>query len=367
MDTVDITIIGAGVIGLAIAQKLAGTEKDLLILEQHRSFGTETSSRHSEVIHAGIYYPKDSLKAKFCVAGKIAMYDYCRRNRIPFKQLGKLIVATKSEEEPILEEILGKARTNGVFDLQWMSRQELQRLEPELQATQALFSPSTGIIDSHSFMRSLLANAESKGANLVCLTPVERIEPVKEGFEVHVGGENPFHFHTRILINAGGLYAQDISRKISGLNPHSIPPIYFCKGNYFAISGKSPFSHLIYPVPEPNVAGLGVHSTIDLAGQVRFGPDVQYIDTIDYDVSLKNLPQFYHSIRRYFPGLPDASLRPDYSGIRPKLQGPGDPVADFIIQDASIHQLPGLIQLYGIESPGFTSSLAIADHVHTLL
>ncbi len=367
METVDITIIGAGVIGLAIARKVAAPGKSVLILEQHRAFGTETSSRHSEVIHAGIYYPQDSLKAKFCVAGKIAMYDYCQQNGLPFQRVGKLIVATEPEEEPILEEILKKAHANGVDDLQWLSQQELRQREPALKATQALFSPSTGIIDSHAFMRSLLANAESQGANLACLTPVLHVEPSKDGFEIQVGGASPFHFQTRVLINAAGLSAQEIARKIVDLPPNTIPALFLCKGNYFATSGKSPFSHLIYPVPEPNVAGLGVHSTLDLAGQVRFGPDVQYIDQVDYDVSLENLPKFYRSIRRYFPQLPDGALHPDYAGIRPKLQAPGAAVVDFVIQDASDHQLPGLIQLYGIESPGFTSSLAIADYVSSLL
>ena len=366
MDRVDISIIGAGVVGLAIAQHLASPQRQLMILEQHSSFGHETSSRNSEVIHAGIYYPQGSLKATLCVTGKQKLYEYCEKNNIPHQRIGKIIVATKSEEDPILQSILKKAENNGVHDLQWQSQKQLQQIEPEVQGTLALLSPSTGIIDSHMLMRSFLGKAENQGAHFVAQAHVTHIEIVTDGFIVRVsnGGE-VYTFHTRILINSAGLHAQKVSHTIEGLASETIPPIYLCKGNYFSMNGKSPFAHLIYPVPEK--AGLGIHATLDLAGQTRFGPDTEYIDQENYEVSLDNLPKYYQAIRRYYPNLPDHALQPGYVGIRPKLQAPGESFQDFVIQDQSDHQIPGLIQLYGIESPGLTSSLAIAESVHKLL
>lgn len=367
MESVDLTIVGAGAVGLATAFTLADESRSTIILEQHSSFGTETSSRNSEVIHAGIYYPANSLKAVLCVQGKHEMYAYCEKYQIPHRRLGKFIVATKAAEEATLEGILKKALQNGVDDLTWQTAAALSQVEPNLKATLGLLSPSTGIIDSHSLMRSYLANAESKGAAIAYQAKVERVETDANGFVVHVGGKEQFKFRTRCLVNSGGLYAQKVSLAIDGLPRHSIPTLYLCKGNYFTLTGKSPFHRLIYPVPEPDGTGLGIHVTLDMAGQARFGPDTQYLDTIDYAVSMQNLAKFYPAIRRYYPGLVNDSLQPGYSGIRPKLQAPGAAVEDFVIQGQEQHQLKGYVALYGIESPGITASLAIAKRVKSLL
>jgi len=366
MDHVDICIIGAGVVGLAIAQKLASSSNHVVILEQHASFGQETSSRNSEVIHAGIYYSTGSLKAQLCVAGKRALYDYCERHQVPHRRVEKLIVATTPKEEAVLHDLLQKAIANGVEDLTWWSSKKLQAEESEVSAALALHSPSTGIVDSHALMRSFLGKAESQGASLAAKTKLVQVEVLSEGFRVHdQSDEEHTIFHTSILINSAGLQAQRMASQIDRLDPQVIPPLYLCKGNYFTLQGKSPFSRLIYPIPE--AGGLGVHATLDLAGQTRFGPDFEYIEQEDYQVSLQNLPQYYQTIRRYYPGLKEDSLLPGYVGIRPKLQAPGDPFHDFVIQDEQVHQIPGLIQLFGIESPGLTSALAIADYVANLL
>jgi len=368
MDQVDITIIGAGVVGLAIAQKLASDKRSIILLERNTSFGEETSSRNSEVIHAGIYYPKESLKARFCVAGRKMLYDYCRKNQIPHQPIGKLIVATCAAEEPALEEIFAKAKENGVDDLQWLAQEKVKIMEPNLRATTALFSPSTGIIDSHALMRCLLSQGESQGLLFAANSEAKSIIPEGNGFIVQAkDGRENFTFRSHCVINAAGLQAQNVASQIEGLDESTIPPGYLCKGNYFSIQGKAPFSHLIYPVPEANGVGLGIHATLDLAGQVKFGPDTEYVDHIDYRESIQNLPKYYQAIRRYFPTLPEDSLAPAYAGIRPKIQAPGAPFQDFVIQTEATHQIPGLIQLFGIESPGLTSCLAIADYVEHLL
>lgn len=368
MDFIDCCVIGAGVIGLAIGRGLAARGQQVVILDRERQFGEGISSRNSEVIHAGIYYPATSLKALTCVRGKQLLYEYCGEKKVWHRRCGKLIVATESAEEPVLDEIRKKACGNGVDDLEFWSADRVKDAEPEVRATMALFSPSTGIVSSHELMSAYLGDFESDGGIFVGKTRVKKVVVENRGFTVicDVEGEE-YRFAARILINSAGLGAQALAKSIEGIDKTSIPPLYLCRGNYFTMSGRSPFDHLIYPVPETSGAGLGVHATIDPGGQVRFGPDVEYADVENYAVSTDRLDQYYAAVRRYFPGLPDDSLSPGYVGIRPKLQGPGEPPADFIIQGTADHGVPGLVQLFGIESPGLTSSLAIADDVIGLL
>lgn len=368
MNKVDYTIIGAGVVGLAIAAELSRSDWTGLLIERNKTFGEETSSRNSEVIHAGIYYPQNSLKAELCVQGKSKLYKYCKENNIPHKKVGKLIVATCEEEEETLKEIYSKAVANQVNDLSWMERKEVGQLEPNVKATKALFSPSTGIIDTHTLMRSLLRTAENRGLYFIPETEVIKIDPQVDGFLIQSRERSgDFTYHSKIVVNAAGLSAQSVASHIQGLDPSSIPKLHLCKGNYFKLSGKPPFKHLIYPVPEKNGAGLGIHATLDLQGQVRFGPDAEYVDNIDYQPNIDNLPKYYQAIRRYFPTLQNNSLQADYAGIRPKIQGPGETVKDFVIQTEIEHNMRGLIQLFGIESPGLTSCIAIADRVAHLV
>ncbi len=367
IDKVDITIIGAGVIGLAIARTLAPRYSNMLILEQADIPGSGISSRNSEVIHAGIYYPSGSLKARLCVRGKELLYDYCQHHAIEHKKIGKLIVARHSKDISTLQKLESQAIQNGVNDLQWWDEKKLQSEEPHVKAQLALLSPSTGIIDSHALMLSLLGEAESHGAQLVCRSKVIQISPEQSGFRVSVANDDTdnsaFHFHSKIVINAAGLGAQTLASNIEGLDKQLVPPLHLCKGNYFSYTAPSPFRHLIYPVPEANTKGLGIHATLDLGGQVRFGPDTEYIDKEDYQVNPEQVVRFQSAIRHYFPALENDKLIPDYAGIRPKLQGPNDPFEDFKIQSSKQHGLKGLIQLFGIESPGLTSSLAIAEEV----
>jgi L-2-hydroxyglutarate oxidase LhgO len=320
-----------------------------------------TSSRNSEVIHAGIYYPAGSLMARLCVAGKQALYDYCRDRGIPHRNSGKLIVATRPEEMAKLAAIKAHAEANGVADLEQLSGTEARALEPALACEAALLSPSTGIVDSHSYMLSLRGEAEAAGAAFAFLAPLERGRVTADGFELDVGGEAPMTLACDMLINSAGLSATAIARLLDGMPLDLIPPAYLAKGCYFSCNAKAPFSRLIYPVPEPG--GLGVHLTLDLAGQARFGPDVEWVDHIDYTVDPARGERFYPAIRRYWPSLPDGALMPSYSGMRPKIVPPAVAVQDFMIQGAQTHGVPGLINLFGIESPGLTSSLAIADYV----
>lgn len=368
LDRVDTCVIGGGVVGLAVGRALANAGREVIVLERESQYGQGVSSRNSEVIHAGIYYPAGSLKAQLCVEGKMRLYEYCESRGISHARCGKLIVATQPEEEPVLQDILDKASANGVDDLQWWSADQLARAEPSVRATLALYSPSTGIISSHELMRALLADIEQAGGILAEHTCVMSVTRRDGQFIVMcTSGEDEYRFACRNLVNAAGLGAQAVAAGFDFLDPQTIPPRYLCKGNYFMLSGKNPFSHLIYPVPEPSGAGLGVHATIDLGGQARFGPDVEYIDEEDYVVSTRREADYYTAVRRYFPSLADGQLVPGYVGIRPKLQGPGDPPADFVIQDASTHDIEGLVQLFGIESPGLTSSMAIADYVARVL
>lgn len=365
MDRVECVVVGAGVVGLAIARRLAQAGREVIVLEAADAIGTVTSSRNSEVIHAGIYYAAGSLMARMCVAGKHQLYAYCRDRGIPFRQCGKLIVATGAADIERLGAIRAHAACNGVEDLSLLSGAEARALEPALRCEAALLSPSTGIIDSHSYMLSLRGDAESAMAAFAFLAPLLSTAVAADGFVLEVGGESPMRLFCTTLINAAGLLAAAVARGIDGMPVHLIPAAYLAKGNYFSCSAKAPFSRLIYPVPEPG--GLGVHLTLDLAGQARFGPDVEWIDRIDYAVDPARAARFYPAIRRYWPTLPDDALMPSYAGIRPKIVPPAVAVQDFLIQGPSAHGIGGLVNLFGIESPGLTSSLAIADHVADLL
>ena len=359
-DRVDCVVIGAGGIGLAVARRLAQSGREVIVIEAEARIGTGTSSRNSEVIHAGIYYPPNSLKARLCVAGKLALYDYCRSRGVPHQRIGKLIVAVTEAELETLARLRDQAAANGVTDLTFLSRAEVKAIEPEVFCVGALFSPSTGIIDSHQLMLAYQGEAEAAGAVIAFSSPVEQIVAEQGGFRIETGGRTKAAISARLLVNAAGLKAQAISRRLRGLARKTIPPGYFLKGNYFTLSGRPPFRHLIYPAPV--VGGLGTHVTLDIGGQVRFGPDTEQVTDLDYTVDPARAESFYLGIRRYYPALPDGSLNPGYAGIRPKLGTPGEE-ADFMIQGPAEHGVPGLVNLYGIESPGLTASLAIADAV----
>lgn len=351
-------VIGAGVVGISVARELAGRGLDVLVLEAGDRIGEETSSRNSEVIHAGIYYPTDSLKARLCLEGRELLYDYCARREIPHRRCGKLIVATDVSQEPALQAIARQAEANGVTDLRWLDGAEARALEPDIRAQSALLSPSTGIIDSHRLMLSLRADAEASGALFVMRAPVLGGEVTEQGIVLDVGGTDPCRLRVDWLVNAAGLGACDLAARLRGFPRDRVPRAYFAKGNYFALRGRSRFQRLIYPIPEPG--GLGVHITLDLAGQVRFGPDVEWVDRPDYQLDESRARNFYQSIRRYWPGLPDEALVPAYVGVRPKISGPQEPAADFLIQGPRDHGIKGLVNLFGIESPGLTSCLALA-------
>jgi len=364
MET-DCVVIGAGVVGLAIARNLAQAGRDVVIIEAADAIGTATSSRNSEVIHAGLYYQPGSLKARFCVAGKAMLYEYCASHGISHQRLGKLIVATDDSQRATLDQIQARAAACGVTDLAPLTAAEVRALEPDLACVAALLSPSTGIIDSHGLMLALQGDAEQHGAMIAFNTPVLGGRIGDGRIELACGGADPLHLTARAVVNAAGLGAQAIGRALAGLPPESVPPLYFAKGNYFSLAGRTPFRRLIYPVPEQ--AGLGVHVTLDLGGQARFGPDVEWVQDLYYPVDPARAEPFYAAVRRYWPGLADAALQPAYAGIRPKLTAPGQAAADFVIQGPLDHGVPGLVCLYGIESPGLTGSMAIAAHVGGLL
>jgi L-2-hydroxyglutarate oxidase LhgO len=365
-ETVDCVVIGAGVVGLACARALALRGREIIVLEQAEAIGTETSSRHSEVIHAGIYYEPGSLKARFCVEGKLKMYRFMDERGIPYKRLGKLIAATSENQIGALHQIKARAEKNGVMDLEFLSHNEVTAREPELRCITALWSPSTGVADSHAFMLGLQGDAEDQGAMIAFFAPVERGTVADDGIILEVGGAGAMTLKAKTVVNAAGLHTQSLTHAFEGFPKDRIPPWHYCKGNYYALSGcRAPFSSLIYPAPEQ--AGLGVHLTLDLAGQARFGPDVEWIDEIDYDVDPKRADSFYAAVRKYWPGLPDGALQPAYAGIRPKIQAEGEPAADYMIHGPSDHGVPGLVNLYAIESPGMTSALAIADQVAEML
>jgi L-2-hydroxyglutarate oxidase LhgO len=365
VDSVDAAVIGAGVIGLAVAAALAKAGREVIVLESADAIGTGTSSRNSEVIHAGIYYPADSLKARTCVEGRERLYPYCEAHGVGHRRCGKLIVATEESQIAGLEALQLKALANGVDDIRWMEDRDAMALEPALDCVGALLSPSTGIIDSHGLMLAYQGEAEGAGAVIAFNSPVTGGAVREGGIELRVGGDQPMTLAAREVVNAAGLFAQPVAASIQGLDPATVPPRYFAKGSYFSLAGRAPFSHLIYPAPE--AAGLGVHLTLDLGGQAKFGPDVEWIEEIDYAVDPKRGDRFYAAVRGYWPGLPDDSLQPAYSGIRPKVQAPGEAARDFVLQGPEDHGVAGLVNLYGIESPGLTSSLPIADAVVGLL
>jgi L-2-hydroxyglutarate oxidase LhgO len=363
-EEVDAVVIGAGVVGLAVARALALAGRETIILERETTIGTGTSSRNSEVIHAGIYYPKDSLKARLCVAGRKALYAYCDAHGIPYRRCGKLIVATGDEQCGALERVFARARANGVEDVELLSRSRAIELEPELSCSGALLSPSTGILDSHAFMLALLGDAQANGAAIAFGSSVAGGRIDDDGLVIEVASEGEVtRLAPRLLVNCAGLHAQSLAASIDGLPHETIPPLRYAKGNYFQLLGRAPFARLIYPVPE--TGGLGVHLTLDLGGQAKFGPDVEWVESLDYTVDAARGARFYAAIRTYWPGLRDDALVPGYAGIRPKLPAT-DNVADFMIQGKDDHGTRGLINLYGIESPGLTSSLAIGDYVASL-
>jgi len=360
-EKVDCVVIGAGVVGLAVARALAVRGRETVVLEAATTIGTGTSSRNSEVIHAGIHCAPGSAKAKLCVAGRQILYSYCEARGIEHRRCGKLIVAADQEQARALEKIETTARANGVVDLRWLSAAEARDAEPALSCVAALLSPSTGIVDSHGLMLALRGDIEDAGGNVALRVPVTRGRCEQGAIHLEVGSEDPIELVASVVVNSAGLQAQDLARRIDGIPKPGIPPSFYAKGNYYLLQGKAPFRHLVYPVPEPG--GLGVHLTLDLAGQAKFGPDVEWVDKLDFTVDPARAARFYPVIRRYWPGLPDGALRPGYAGIRPKLSGPGEPAADFLIQGEEAHGVRGLINLYGIESPGMTAALAIAEQV----
>lgn len=368
MDRIDCAVIGAGVVGLALARELALQGRDVIVVEKHPAIGMETSSRNSEVIHAGLYYPTGSLKARLCVDGRDALYAYCEERAIPHRRSGKLIVATSENQLPKLAAIHTQAHANGCTEVVALTAREAQAMEPALSCVAALSSPNTGIIDSHAYMLSLQGDAENAGALFAFGSEVVQGRTTPQGIVLQVrdasGAESLFEADT--VVNCAGLWAPHVARCIVGIDRAGIPAPYFAKGNYYSLAGKAPFSRLVYPVPE--AGGLGVHLTLDLGGQARFGPDVQWLDTpghdVDYAVDSRRADRFYREIRAYWPELPDAALQPAYAGVRPKISGPDDPAADFLF---SSHGNPHYLGLYGIESPGLTASLAIATHAVSLL
>lgn len=356
----DVVVIGAGVVGLAVAAQLVGEGREVVVLEQGDHFGEGISSRNSEVIHAGLYYPTESLKARLCVEGRERLYSYCNARGIGHRRLGKWIVASQPDQVAALERIARQAGDNGV-PLEWVSRERLHAELPHVTAREALFSPETGIIDTHGLMQSLLADLEAAGGQLVCRTPVLAGESDGQGHRLQIGGESPCDLRATTVINAAGLEGARLAARWEGLPDDYAPESHFARGVYFSYSGRHPFSSLVYPVPEPG--GLGVHLTLDMAGQARFGPDVEWIGQPDFTVDPARATQFAGAIRQWWPGVDAGRLQPAYAGVRPKLGGPESGFQDFRVDDASVHGAPGLVHLLGIESPGLTASLALAREV----
>jgi L-2-hydroxyglutarate oxidase LhgO len=363
MDEIAAVVIGAGVVGLAVARALAARGTETVILEAAHTFGTGVSARNSEVIHAGIYYPAGSLKARLCVSGRDALYAYCQERDIPHRRCGKLIVATDAAQLPRLAELAGVARANGV-EVEALDQAATLALEPALQAVGALYSPLTGIIDAHSLMQALLADAQAHGAVLAARSAVTRLVPQARGLAIAVNGGEPL-LRARAVINCAGIQAPALARLIDGFPRAQVPAVHYLKGSYFVLRGRAPFSRLIYPLPEAHA--LGIHLTLDLAGRARFGPDLEWVEGEDYAVDPQRARAFYGAVRRYWPGLPEDALEPGYAGIRPKITGPAEPAADFRIEGPSAHGIAGLVNLFGIESPGLTACLAIAAEALTRL
>jgi L-2-hydroxyglutarate oxidase LhgO len=377
VDHFDICIVGAGAVGLAIAYQLAHSDdfakRSIVVVDSLPSFGQSNSSRNSEVIHAGIYYTPGSLKAALCLEGKSLLYAYLQSKDIPYQQIGKLIVA-QAHQRDALRAIHTNAIDCGMTTLQWLDKPQLEHYEPEVSACFALYSATTGIFDSHAYMASLLHDSQQQGVIFAPNTTVLRINPQVSGFSVETSlrglngaADESYEFSASAVINAAGLGAQRLAESVEGLDRSAIPKLHYCKGDYFTYSKPSPFSHLIYPVPEANTTGLGIHSTLDMNKQLRFGPDTQYLDAPHYDVDEGKREKFAGAIQAYFPAISASQLMPGYAGIRPKLSGPGEAAADFMIQTADKHGIAGLIQLFGIESPGLTASLAIGRYVRDQL
>ncbi|ODR97423.1 FAD-dependent oxidoreductase [Methyloceanibacter superfactus] len=357
-------VVGAGVIGLSIARALAGRGLEVLVLEAESRIGQGVSSRNSEVIHAGLYYPPGSLKARFCVEGRRSLYRYCSEHGVPHRRCGKLVVATTPDEDAAVQALYERAQANGVEDIALIGREHLKAIEPDARHS-ALVSGTTGIVDGHALMLAYQGDAEAAGAAVQLRAPFTEAHVSGASITLVTGGHEPAEIETGLLVNAAGLQAWDVSSRLRGLDPATIPPRHLTKGSYFSMSGRAPFSHLIYPVPMPG--GLGIHLTFDLGGAVRFGPDAEWVDEIDYEVDPERGNAFYAAIRRYWPDLPNGALAPDYAGIRPRIAGPGEPAGDFIIQGPAITGHKGYVALYGIESPGLTASLAIGDYVANLV
>jgi L-2-hydroxyglutarate oxidase LhgO len=359
-ENVDCVVVGAGVVGLAVARALALQGREVMVLEAADAIGTGTSSRNSEVIHAGLYYATGSLKAQLCVQGRELLYAYCAERGVPHRRCGKLIVATAPGQVPALQGIQARARANGVTDLQWLDAAAAQALEPALQCVAALHSPSTGIVDSHALMLALQGDLEHAGGLVALNAALADARVTPQG--LHLRAADGTVLLARTVVNAAGLGAPGLARRFAGLEARHVPTPYYAKGNYFTLAGRAPFSRLVYPAPE--AAGLGVHLTLDMGGQARFGPDVQWVDSPDdLQVDPARGDAFYAEVRKYWPGLKDGALVPGYAGMRPKITAPGEPAADFVVQGPAVHGVPGLVNLFGIESPGLTSSLAIGAHV----
>lgn len=364
MEHVDCVVVGAGVVGLAVARALALAGREVWVLEAADAIGTQTSARNSEVIHAGLYYPQGSLKARLCVQGKAQLYAYCAERGVDHQRCGKLVVATSEAQIPELRALIGKAAANGVNDLVWLSAEQARAMEPALHCVAAVHSPSTGIVDSHGLMLALQGDLENAGGMVVLNAALSHAHVVSDGLVLQT--MDGTELQTRTLVNAAGHGAVGLARAIQGLEARHVPQAFCAKGNYFTLSGRSPFSRLIYPVPE--AAGLGVHLTLDLGGQAKFGPDVQWVDDPqDLLVDPARGQAFYAEVRKYWPGLPDDALQPGYAGMRPKISGPGEPACDFMIQGPCVHGVPGLVNLFGIESPGLTSAMAIGEAVREAL
>ena len=373
MDRFDVCIGGAGVIGLALSYQLLKSfpKASIVLIEQEPSFGQHTSSRLSEVIHAGIYYPPGSLKAKLCVEGKASLYEFCDTYRVPYRQIGKLIIS-QSDSDTTLTSLERNAKSNGVHDLEYWTEDRIRIAEPAIRAKSALFSPSTGIVDSHQLMTSLLGLSEQQGLLFAPRTKITSVHPYGQGFELDTriyDGRKPktYKFKAKWFINCAGLWSQQLAETIENLPASCIPRRFLCKGDYFDYQGTNPFTHLIYPLPDPKLAGLGIHSTQDLSGRLRFGPDAEYIDAVDYRITSNKRNAFAQAIRRYFPALEADKLTPAYAGVRPKISGPGDQPGDFVIAGPKESGVPGLVQLFGIESPGLTASLSIGSSIAQLI
>jgi L-2-hydroxyglutarate oxidase LhgO len=364
-EYIEYLVIGAGAVGLAIGRALADAGKEVIVADAEKAIGIQTSSRNSQVIHAGIYYPSGSLKAKLCVAGRKLLYPYCEQHNVAHERIGKVILATSAEEVPCLHQYQEQALRNGVDDLILMTADEVAAREPAVNCVAGLWSPSTGILDSHAYMLSLQADLEAAGGAVALGNRVEKIRVGKKRFTVRLSRASATTFECHKLVNSAGLNAQDVAHSIEGLNGETIPPLYFAKGHYFSLGGNAPFNHLIYPVA--GKGGLGIHVTKDMAGRCRFGPDVQWLDTVDYSFDETRRHNFHEAISKYYQDINEEMLVPDYTGIRPKLAPCGAPAADFVIQDYRSHGVVGLINLFGIESPGLTASLAIAESVRDRL